>query len=39
MTARPDRNAIRGSVFALPVSLLVWMVAVAVTSILLAVTA
>lgn len=39
MTARPDRNAIRGTVYALPTALLLWMVAVAIVSILLAVTA
>jgi len=39
VTARPDRNAICGTVYALPTSLLLWFAAVAVTSILLAVTA
>lgn len=39
MTARPDRNAIRGTVYALPAALLLWMVAVAIVSIVLAVTA
>lgn len=37
MTARPDRNAIRGTVYALPTSLLVWFALVAVVSIVLAV--
>ena len=39
MTARPDRNAIRGTVYALPAALLLWIAVVAIVSIVLAVTA